>query len=140
MIRALGDYIFIEFFTLTEYVFNKADIDGMAQYEVKADTFLKQKAQSLTGVDLSRKGSIDEPIANLVQYINNLNQYFTTSSCSGRTIIFEEVRFFLSFFSFPFFLNLRGPPRDNFRPNHNLPSYSLAEDIMPRQLKTHHWF
>ncbi len=35
---------------------------------------------------------------------------------------------------------LRGPPWDNFRPNRNLPSYSLAEDIMPRQVKTHHWF
>ncbi len=31
-------------------------------------------------------------------------------------------------------LILRGPPRDNFRPNRNLPSYSLAEDIMPRQV------
>ncbi len=65
----------------------------MAQYEPKADTFAKQKAQCLTGIDYSRKGIIDESIANLVQYINNLNQYFTTSSCSGRTIIFEEVSY-----------------------------------------------
>ncbi len=38
------------------------------------------------------------------------------------------------------FNRLKGPPQDNFRPNRNLPSYSLAEDIMPRQVKTHHWF
>ena len=45
-------------------------------------------------------------------------------------------------FSFQFFLEkaLRGPPWEIFGPNRNLPSYSLAEDIMPRQVKTHHWF
>lgn len=53
--------------------------------------FEKQKQQSLGGVDLSRKGSIDEAIVELVNFINQQNDYFTTSSCSGRLILFEEV-------------------------------------------------
>ena len=40
----------------------------------------------------------------------------------------------------PTSLPLRGPPWDNFGPNRNLTSYFLAEDIMPRQVKTHNIF
>ncbi|XP_013393713.1 tRNA wybutosine-synthesizing protein 3 homolog [Lingula anatina] len=52
--------------------------------------FDKHKEQCLKATDLSRKGSIDAPIKELVQHINNCKQYFTTSSCSGRTILFQK--------------------------------------------------
>ena len=43
--------------------------------------------------DASRKGSIDAPIIELVKYINEQENYYTTSSCSGRIIVFSEVIF-----------------------------------------------
>ena len=39
-------------------------------------------------LDKSKKGSVDEPIAELVEYINQTKDYCTTSSCSGRFAIF----------------------------------------------------
>lgn len=56
-----------------------------------ADEFEKQKHRSLSQVDLSKKGSIDEQIVDLVRHINSLPDYFTTSSCSGRICVFSEV-------------------------------------------------
>ncbi|KAJ8319126.1 hypothetical protein KUTeg_004217 [Tegillarca granosa] len=56
------------------------------------DVFVKQKANALNGVDLSRKGSVDAPIQPLIEYINNESDYFTTSSCSGRIIVFDDVK------------------------------------------------
>lgn len=53
--------------------------------------FEKQKASCLSQVDLSKKGSIDDQIMDLVQYINAKDNYFTTSSCSGRISVFSEV-------------------------------------------------
>ena len=55
--------------------------------------FDKQKASSLSGVDNSRKGSVDSRIIELVNYINQSDDLFTTSSCSGRLAIISEVRF-----------------------------------------------
>ncbi|XP_048587336.1 tRNA wybutosine-synthesizing protein 3 homolog isoform X4 [Nematostella vectensis] len=52
--------------------------------------FMAQKQQTLSQADLSKKGSIDEPIVNLVDYINGLDAFFTTSSCSGRISVFTE--------------------------------------------------
>ena len=52
--------------------------------------FTQQKSTCLLKVDLSRKGSVDEPILNLIQSINGHERYFTTSSCSGRICAFEE--------------------------------------------------
>lgn len=40
-------------------------------------------------LDISRKGSIDEPIVDLIEYINCESNYYTTSSCSGRIVIFN---------------------------------------------------
>lgn len=62
----------------------------MAQ-AIKINIFQQQKSTNLAKVDLSRKGSIDEPIVDLVHLINQHDQYFTTSSCSGRICVFEEV-------------------------------------------------
>ena len=52
--------------------------------------FDKQKLSSLEGVDLSRKGSIDEPILDLTKLINSHSDLFTLSSCSGRIVILRE--------------------------------------------------
>ena len=49
------------------------------------------KRNAIKKIDFSRKGSIDEPIKDLVELINNCDNYFTTSSCSGRVCLFEEV-------------------------------------------------
>ena len=54
------------------------------------DLFDKQKRSCLEGLDLSRKGSIDAPILNLTEYINNNPDMFTLSSCSGRIVILRE--------------------------------------------------
>ena len=53
--------------------------------------FSSEKARVLGKVDLSRKGSVDEPIAELVSYINSLSDFYTTSSCSGRLAVVQEV-------------------------------------------------
>lgn len=39
-------------------------------------------------LDKSKKGSVDEPVVELVDYINKTQDYCTTSSCSGRFAIF----------------------------------------------------
>ncbi|XP_064645140.1 tRNA wybutosine-synthesizing protein 3 homolog [Lineus longissimus] len=54
------------------------------------DNFTKHKKSCLSAADLSRKGSIDAPIVDLVTFINDRPNYFTTSSCSGRIVLFEE--------------------------------------------------
>ena len=55
------------------------------------EVFKRQKKLCLSGIDNSRKGSIDEAIVNLVCFINGQSNYFTLSSCSGRIHLFEEV-------------------------------------------------
>ncbi|XP_005094745.1 tRNA wybutosine-synthesizing protein 3 homolog [Aplysia californica] len=52
--------------------------------------FTELKARRLEDEDLSRKGSIDKPIVELVNVINSMSRYCTTSSCSGRVILFEN--------------------------------------------------
>ncbi len=54
------------------------------------NAFEKSKKEHLNKLylpDKSRKGKVDEPIKSLINSINKLNNYFTTSSCSGRTLI-----------------------------------------------------
>jgi len=60
----------------------------MAVNELKL--FNQQKLTCLSKADFSRKGSVDEPIAELIRFINGCDRYFTTSSCSGRICLFEE--------------------------------------------------
>ena len=43
-----------------------------------------------SGVDFSFKGSVDAPIVELVHFLNSLQDYFTTSSCSGRVSVFRS--------------------------------------------------
>lgn len=49
--------------------------------------FANEKKQTLSKVDKSIAASIDEPIREIVNHINELENYFTTSSCSGRIIV-----------------------------------------------------
>ena len=54
------------------------------------ENFDKQKSLSLSKLDISRKGLFDDHILDLILYINKLENYFTTSSCSGRIILFDD--------------------------------------------------
>jgi tRNA wybutosine-synthesizing protein 3 len=52
--------------------------------------FEKEKKERLSELylpDKSPKGSVDEGVINLLEAINGLNDYYTMSSCSGRTSI-----------------------------------------------------
>ncbi|XP_054945050.1 tRNA wybutosine-synthesizing protein 3 homolog [Physeter macrocephalus] len=51
--------------------------------------FRRWKAQCLSKADLSRKGSVDEDVVELVQLLNGREQFFTTSSCAGRIILLD---------------------------------------------------
>ena len=62
----------------------------MVEMKHQEDVFDRQKKQTLSGIDHSKKGSFDKPIDDLMMYINALPDYFTTSSCSGRIIVFSE--------------------------------------------------
>lgn len=57
---------------------------------------LHKTKQVTQNVDLSRKSSIDEYIVNLINFINQTDNYFTTSSCSGRFIAFSLVNALIS--------------------------------------------
>ena len=51
--------------------------------------FDNEKKNTLSKLDKSTKGSIDEPILPVLDLINDMEDYYTTSSCSGRIMIFE---------------------------------------------------
>ncbi|KAM9845092.1 tRNA wybutosine-synthesizing protein 3 homolog [Aulostomus maculatus] len=47
------------------------------------------KQQRLNKLDASKKGSVDEDIVPVVSLLNGCEDYFTTSSCSGRIIVID---------------------------------------------------
>ncbi|KAM9349542.1 tRNA wybutosine-synthesizing protein 3 homolog [Symphorus nematophorus] len=51
--------------------------------------FSQWKQQCLNKLDLSKKGSVDEDIEHVVSLLNSCEEYFTTSSCSGRVILID---------------------------------------------------
>lgn len=51
--------------------------------------FCQWKKQSLSKVDQSKKGSVDKDIKHVVSLLNSCQEYFTTSSCSGRIILID---------------------------------------------------
>ncbi|XP_067109345.1 tRNA wybutosine-synthesizing protein 3 homolog isoform X2 [Osmerus mordax] len=53
------------------------------------NTFGQWKKQCLNKIDFSKKGSVDEDISHVVALLNSNENYFTTSSCSGRTILVD---------------------------------------------------
>ncbi|XP_040912117.1 tRNA wybutosine-synthesizing protein 3 homolog isoform X2 [Toxotes jaculatrix] len=54
-------------------------------------TFGQWKKQCLNKLDLSKKGSVDQDIEHVVSLLNSCEEYFTTSSCSGRIILIDGV-------------------------------------------------
>ena len=54
------------------------------------DSFQKRKQDILSKLDKSHKNSWDEKIARLCNEINSLDNYYTTSSCSGRVVLMIE--------------------------------------------------
>merc|ERR1712168_531768 len=69
---------------------NTQNLRSMVKMKGQEDVFDRQKKQTLSGIDHSKKGSFDKPIDDLMMYINAHEDYFTTSSCSGRIIVFSE--------------------------------------------------
>lgn len=53
-------------------------------------SFFLHKSNFLKKADKSKKGSIDRKIQSLVNAINKKKDYFTTSSCSGRIVLFDS--------------------------------------------------
>ncbi|XP_069029377.1 tRNA wybutosine-synthesizing protein 3 homolog isoform X1 [Embiotoca jacksoni] len=51
--------------------------------------FSQRKQQCLNKLDVSKKGSVDEGIQHVVCLLNRREEYFTTSSCSGRVILID---------------------------------------------------
>lgn len=56
------------------------------------EEFGRWKKQCLKKLDASKKGSVDEGIRHVVALVNSREEFFTTSSCSGRTILIDRVR------------------------------------------------
>lgn len=54
-------------------------------------SFARWKKQCLNKADLSKKGAVDEAIEHVVSLLNSREEYFTTSSCSGRVILIDGV-------------------------------------------------
>lgn len=53
--------------------------------------FDRYKKDFLRKTDKSRKGSVDKEIKWLVDFINSLRNYYTTSSCSGRIVLLQRI-------------------------------------------------
>ena len=51
------------------------------------DKFLQRKESVLSKLDKSSKGKWDSKVKNLCNKINSLDNFYTTSSCSGRIIL-----------------------------------------------------
>ncbi|XP_070831139.1 tRNA wybutosine-synthesizing protein 3 homolog [Chaetodon trifascialis] len=54
-----------------------------------AKTFSQWKKQCLNKLDQSKKGSVDEDIGHVVSLLNSREEFFTTSSCSGRIVLID---------------------------------------------------
>jgi tRNA wybutosine-synthesizing protein 3 len=53
--------------------------------------FKSQKENALKGLGEARdKGEVDSDMLPLIDYINSLEDYYTTSSCTGRTSVFYD--------------------------------------------------
>ncbi|XP_041848947.1 tRNA wybutosine-synthesizing protein 3 homolog [Melanotaenia boesemani] len=53
------------------------------------ETFSRWKKQCLNKLDQSKKGSVDEDIGHVVSLLNSREEFFTTSSCSGRIVLVD---------------------------------------------------
>jgi tRNA wybutosine-synthesizing protein 3 len=60
---------------------------------LKNDPFLQRKSSLFSNFcDHSIKKSIDKPIEEIFNLLNTHPEYFTTSSCSGRIVVYNEGR------------------------------------------------
>ena len=59
--------------------------------EIYSKNFDKLRSQQEFIQDASRKSSIDAHIRTLVDALNNSDNFFTTSSCSGRFLAYAQV-------------------------------------------------
>ena len=57
---------------------------------MNADSFPQRKTSILSKIDKSHIGKWDEKIISLCNKINKLENYYTTSSCSGRILLMIE--------------------------------------------------
>ncbi len=55
-------------------------------------SFTNEKKNFLTKKDKSTKGSIDDAIKPLLDTLNSLPNYYTTSSCSGRIVLINNTK------------------------------------------------
>ena len=53
-------------------------------------SFQNDKKVFLSKIDKSSIGSVDEDIKNLIDLINSKENYYSTSSCSGRIVLIEQ--------------------------------------------------
>jgi tRNA(Phe) wybutosine-synthesizing methylase Tyw3 len=75
--------------------------------EIFKKNFDKLKSQQCLIEDASRKSSVDALIVDMVSAINNSENYFTTSSCSGRFLAFVQVYFYNTFLSYDLKFNIQ---------------------------------
>lgn len=54
------------------------------------DSFGQRKEAVLSKIDKSTKGAYDEKIENICGILNENIDYYTTSSCSGKSVLIEE--------------------------------------------------
>jgi len=52
--------------------------------------FENEKKQCLEKIDKSKKQSVDKGVKDVVDFLNSLDDYYTTSSCSGRIMLIEK--------------------------------------------------
>ena len=55
-------------------------------------SFQNEKKGFLSKIDKSRKKSVDEDIKKLVDLINSKEDYYSTSSCSGRIVLIRQAK------------------------------------------------
>ena len=61
-----------------------------SEFRTNQKPFASRKKNALSRKDKSNKGTVDKPIKALVDEINRLENYYTTSSCSGRIVLWAE--------------------------------------------------
>ena len=69
---------------------NMSRVRPKAPSAPQANLFDVSKKNALGKLDKSPKGSLDAPIASLVNSINFHKDFVTTSSCSGRIVLFAS--------------------------------------------------
>ena len=92
-------HLFFSFsFFTTFFVFSKMDALGNIadlKFDQQKIVVVHDLCSSVDNPDNSRKGTFDMEIQNFLEFFNEIPQFVSTSSCSGRVILFYQVCFFL---------------------------------------------